>query len=129
MTEIYYIINKCGDFSSPVFHLIYGNLIRCYFICYVKNQLYFNTLFPSKIIAKLKIILTISLILGEFGNLIAGDARSAPLVQFRLLHSKYHLCSQGTRALLLTTYVKFINLFPEIKTVIEDVFKLDSNLR
>ena len=34
-------------------------------------------------------------ILGEFGNLIAGDARSAPLVQFRLLHSKYHLCSQG----------------------------------
>lgn len=68
-------------------------------------------------------------ILGEFGNLIAGDARSAPLVQFRLLHSKYHLCSQGTRALLLTTYVKFINLFPEIKTVIEDIFKTDSNLR
>ena len=39
-----------------------------------------------------------------------------------LLHSKYHLCSLATRALLLTTYVKFINLFPEIKTVIEDVF-------
>ena len=68
-------------------------------------------------------------ILGEFGNLIAGDARSAPLVQFRLLHSKYHLCSIGTRGLLLTTYVKFINLFPEIKTVIEDIFKTDSNLR
>jgi AP-2 complex subunit alpha len=64
-------------------------------------------------------------ILGEFGNLIAGDARSAPLVQFRLLHSKYHLCSIGTRGLLLTTYVKFINLFPEIKTVIEDIFKTD----
>jgi len=29
----------------------------------------------------------------------------------------------------LTTYVKFINLFPEIKTVIEDIFKTDSNLR
>merc|ERR1711935_1275599 len=68
-------------------------------------------------------------ILGEFGNLIAGDARSAPLVQFRLLHSKYHLCSIATRGLLLTTYVKFINLFPEIKTVIEDIFKTDSNLR
>ena len=27
-------------------------------------------------------------ILGEFGNLIAGDARSAPAVQFKLLHSK-----------------------------------------
>lgn len=27
-------------------------------------------------------------ILGEFGNLIAGDTRSAPIVQFQLLHSK-----------------------------------------
>lgn len=27
-------------------------------------------------------------ILGEFGNLIAGDTRSAPNVQFQLLHSK-----------------------------------------
>lgn len=29
-----------------------------------------------------------SYILGEFGNLIAGDARSSPQVQFELLHSK-----------------------------------------
>ena len=29
----------------------------------------------------------------------------------------------------MTTYVKFINLFPEIKTVIEGVFSLDSNIR
>lgn len=68
-------------------------------------------------------------ILGEFGNLIAGDLRSAPIVQFKLLHSKYHLCSSMTRALLLSTYIKFINLFPEIKTTIQDVFRLDSNLR
>lgn len=68
-------------------------------------------------------------ILGEFGNLIAGDQRSSPLVQFRLLHSKYHLCSLGTRALLLTTYIKFVNLFPEIKAHIQAVFQLDSNLR
>ncbi|XP_068211165.1 AP-2 complex subunit alpha isoform X1 [Palaemon carinicauda] len=68
-------------------------------------------------------------ILGEFGNLIAGDSRSAPAVQFQLLHSKYHLCSPGTRALLLTTYIKFINLFPEIKGQIQDVLKSNSNLR
>ena len=36
-------------------------------------------------------------ILGEFGNLIAGDTRSSPAVQFKLLHSKYHLCSPATR--------------------------------
>ncbi|KAF6076563.1 adaptor related protein complex 2 subunit alpha 1 [Phyllostomus discolor] len=50
-------------------------------------------------------------ILGEFGNLIAGDPRSSPPVQFSLLHSKFHLCSVATRALLLSTYIKFINLF------------------
>ncbi|CRL05770.1 CLUMA_CG018798, isoform A [Clunio marinus] len=68
-------------------------------------------------------------ILGEFGNLIAGDSRSAPMVQFKLLHSKYHLCSSMTRALLLSTYIKFINLFPEIRGTIQDVFRQHSNLR
>jgi len=68
-------------------------------------------------------------ILGEFGNLIAGDQRSSPSVQLHLLHSKYHLCSPITRALLLSTYVKFINLFPEIKQQIQDIFVADSNLK
>uniref|UniRef100_A0A2C9JDQ6 AP-2 complex subunit alpha n=1 Tax=Biomphalaria glabrata TaxID=6526 RepID=A0A2C9JDQ6_BIOGL len=68
-------------------------------------------------------------ILGEFGNLIAGDPRSSPLVQFQLLHSKYHLCSPNTRGLLLSTYIKFINLFPEIKTSIQEVLGSDNNLR
>ncbi|XP_022254663.1 AP-2 complex subunit alpha-like [Limulus polyphemus] len=68
-------------------------------------------------------------ILGEFGNLIAGDQRSSPFVQFNLLHSKYHLCAAQTRALLLTTYVKFINLFPEIRADIQNILKSDSNIR
>ncbi|XP_014662046.1 PREDICTED: AP-2 complex subunit alpha-like [Priapulus caudatus] len=68
-------------------------------------------------------------ILGEFGNLIAGDQRSSPLVQFELLHSKYPLCTVSTRSLLLSTYVKFINLFPEIRPTIQEVFMADSNLR
>ena len=57
-------------------------------------------------------------ILGEFGNLIAGDARSAPLVQFRLLHSKYHLCSQGMYYMFHTDFkmlrqfhVKYIYIY------------------
>lgn len=68
-------------------------------------------------------------ILGEFGNLIAGDQRSSPIIQFQLLNSKYHLCSTATRALLLTTYVKFINLFPEIKSDIQGILKNHSNIR
>jgi hypothetical protein len=34
-----------------------------------------------------------------------------------------------TRALLLSTYIKFVNLFPEIKPQIQEVFKQHSNLR
>ncbi|KAK6626252.1 hypothetical protein RUM43_006559 [Polyplax serrata] len=68
-------------------------------------------------------------ILGEFGNLIAGDKRSSPSIQFQLLHSKYHLCSPMTRALLLSTYIKFVNLFPEIRDQIQAVYRQHSNLR
>ncbi|KAL5110403.1 AP-2 complex subunit alpha-2 [Taenia crassiceps] len=68
-------------------------------------------------------------ILGEFGNLIAGDARSSPKMQFELIHSKYHLCTPTTRQLLLSTYVKFINLFPELKETIVEVLSQDSNYR
>ncbi|XP_063044585.1 AP-2 complex subunit alpha-2 isoform X2 [Engraulis encrasicolus] len=68
-------------------------------------------------------------ILGEFGNLIAGDPRSSPLVQFDLLHSKFHLCSVPTRALLLSAYIKFINLFPEVKGTIQEVLRSDSQQR
>ncbi|XP_021463203.2 AP-2 complex subunit alpha-2 isoform X2 [Oncorhynchus mykiss] len=68
-------------------------------------------------------------ILGEFGNLIAGDSRSSPLIQFDLLHSKFHLCTVPTRALLLSAYIKFINLFPEVKGTIQVVLRSDSQLR
>lgn len=53
----------------------------------------------------------------------------SPLVQFDLLHSKFHLCSVPTRALLLSAYIKFINLFPEVKATIQDVLRSDSQLR
>merc|ERR1712226_1836556 len=68
-------------------------------------------------------------IMGEFGNLIAGDPRSSPAVQLRLLHSKYHLCSVSTRALLLSTYVKFVNLVPEIITADSNIRSADAELQ
>uniref|UniRef100_A0A8I6AGL2 AP-2 complex subunit alpha n=1 Tax=Rattus norvegicus TaxID=10116 RepID=A0A8I6AGL2_RAT len=52
-----------------------------------------------------------------------------PLIQFNLLHSKFHLCSVPTRALLLSTYIKFVNLFPEVKATIQDVLRSDSQLK
>ncbi|KAI9013397.1 adaptin N terminal region-domain-containing protein [Phycomyces nitens] len=73
-------------------------------------------------------------ILGEFGHLIANYPGCSPIEQFNAVHSKFNLCSLQTRALLLTTYVKFINLFPEIKGQVLSVFNqyryvLDSELQ
>ncbi|KAG0171178.1 hypothetical protein DFQ30_001336 [Apophysomyces sp. BC1015] len=73
-------------------------------------------------------------ILGEFGHLIANYPGCSPIEQFNAVHSKFNLCSLQTRALLLTTYVKFVNLFPEIKGQVLAVFNqyryvLDSELQ
>lgn len=58
-----------------------------------------------------------------------STSSSSPLVQFNLLHSKFHLCSVPTRALLLSAYIKFINLFPETKATIQEVLRCDSQIR
>jgi len=39
------------------------------------------------------------------------------------LHSKFPACSLGTRALLLSSYIKLLNLFPEIHSEVDQVFK------
>ena len=62
-------------------------------------------------------------ILGEYGHLIANRPGCSPIEQFTSLHNKFHMCTESTRALLLTTYLKFVNLFPEIKSEIIKVFK------
>ncbi|KAK3747634.1 hypothetical protein QZH41_002388 [Actinostola sp. cb2023] len=49
----------------------------------------------------------------------------SPMVQFQLLHSKFPLCSHATRGLLLSTYIKFINLFPEIKPYLQEATVLE----
>ncbi|WVQ79744.1 hypothetical protein IAT38_001844 [Cryptococcus sp. DSM 104549] len=61
-------------------------------------------------------------ILGEFGHLIANDQGCSPIEQFQALHSKVNMCTAPTRALLLTTYIKWVNLFPEIKEHLINIF-------
>lgn len=62
-------------------------------------------------------------ILGEFGHLIANDEGSSPIELFHALHSKINICTAPTRALLLTTYIKWVNLFPEIKEHLVNIFR------
>lgn len=73
-------------------------------------------------------------ILGEFGHLIAEDKGCSPIEQFLALQSKLQGCSSSTRAILLSCFIKFVNLFPEIKPRLMYVFQayshtLDSELQ
>ena len=73
-------------------------------------------------------------LLGEFGHLVADTKGCSPIEQFLALQHKMQGCSTGTRAIILSSFVKFVNLFPEIKPQLLHVFNayshtLDSELQ
>jgi len=75
-----------------------------------------------------------SYILGEFGHLIADNKGCTPIEQFMALQAKFNATSPNTRAMILSAFVKFINLFPEIKPQLMQAFRtyshtLDSELQ
>lgn len=62
-------------------------------------------------------------VLGEYGHLIAAEPGCAPADQARVLHARFRHVSDATKALLLSTYAKFVNLFPELTDQLRAVFK------
>ncbi|RKP37823.1 Adaptor protein complex AP-2 alpha subunit [Dimargaris cristalligena] len=62
-------------------------------------------------------------VLGEFGHLIANETGCSPMEQFKALHARFSTASLDTKVMLLTTYLKFVNLFPEIKEACVRVFE------
>lgn len=73
-------------------------------------------------------------LLGEFGHLIADNKGCSPIEQYLALNAKMRSCSSSTRAIILSCFIKFVNLFPEIKTQLLQAFRayshsLDSELQ
>ncbi|KAF1959794.1 Adaptor protein complex AP-2 alpha subunit [Byssothecium circinans] len=73
-------------------------------------------------------------LLGEFGHLIADTKGCSPIEQFMALNAKMRGCPSSTRAIILSCFVKFVNLFPEIKPQLLQTFRayshsLDSELQ
>lgn len=62
-------------------------------------------------------------LLGEYGHLVAEEPGNSPIEQFLALHDRFSSCSPFTKGLLLTTYIKFMNLFVEIKPQLLQVFE------
>lgn len=63
-------------------------------------------------------------VLGEFGHLIADTKGCSPIEQFMALQTKMMSCGDTTRALILSSFIKFVNLFPEIKPQLLHVFNI-----
>ena len=66
-------------------------------------------------------------LLGEFGHLIADNQGCSPIEQFLALQTKLLGCSTSTRAIILSSFIKFVNLFPEIKPQLLQVFQAYSH--
>lgn len=78
--------------------------------------------------------LLLGYVLGEYGHLVANEEGHSPIEQLQILHTKSQFCTAPTRALLLTTYIKWVNVFPEIKPQLINIFEryrhvLDSELQ
>jgi len=79
-------------------------------------------------------MLFLGYVLGEYGHLVANEEGHSPIEQLQILHTKSQFCTAPTRALLLTTYIKWVNVFPEIKPQLINIFEryrhvLDSELQ
>ncbi|KXS97175.1 hypothetical protein AC578_873 [Pseudocercospora eumusae] len=75
-----------------------------------------------------------SYILGEFGHLIADTKGCSPIEQFLALQAKFASSPPTTRAMILSAFIKFVNLFPEIRPQLLQAFRtyshsLDSELQ
>lgn len=63
-------------------------------------------------------------VLGEYGHFVADSHESlAPRQQLGALQSKFKAATPATQAMLLSTYIKFYNLFPEVRDDILAVFE------
>ncbi|CAM9336963.1 unnamed protein product [Chrysoparadoxa australica] len=62
-------------------------------------------------------------ILGEFGYFIAEQEGMSGPDQFYALHNHFSSSSQSTQALLMSTYAKLCNLYPECVDLVAPVFQ------
>lgn len=116
------ILNLTGDSSSKEF---WYRLVRK-----VINTYDMRMHACKKIMSALKrsslnetIIKIAAYILGEYGDLIAENEGCSPSDQFLILRDKFSFCEPDTKCMILTTFVKFVNLFPELKTETMRFFK------
>ncbi|KNE59113.1 hypothetical protein AMAG_03453 [Allomyces macrogynus ATCC 38327] len=59
--------------------------------------------------------------LGERADTLVDRGAAAPIDIFQAIHRHFAFVAQSTKCLMLTTYIKLVNLFPEIRPMVEAV--------
>ncbi|KAL4400783.1 clathrin-dependent endocytosis protein [Malassezia pachydermatis] len=62
-------------------------------------------------------------LLGEYGYLIVNQPHCSAAQQFQCLHLHAHQCSPTTLAMLLSTYIKWIPMYPDMAPALEGVLR------
>jgi AP-2 complex subunit alpha len=119
------LISQAGDFvSDDIWHRVIqivtnkGEELQKYTASTVHIAV-------SSTAAHEKCILIAGYVLGEFGDMVSENESSSPLNQFQTLYSKFDIIGNITKSLLLSTFMKMYNLYPdqaELRQQIKDVF-------
>lgn len=119
------LISQAGDFvSDDIWHRVIqivtnkGEELQKY----TAGTVYTAVSSPA---AHEKCVLVAGYILGEFGDLVAEQEYTAPMLQFQTLYGKFDVVSVPTKALMLSTFMKMYNLYPDhedLRQMIKDVF-------
>lgn len=116
------VIMVAGDFVSEdvwhrVVHIVTNNTELH---DYAAQKLY--EIVQSKFAHEIVIALG-AYVLGEFGVNICEKSGSSGYEQFLALQSHFPAMSLRTKAIMLTTYMKFFNLYPDVRPAITEVFR------
>lgn len=119
------LISQAGDFvSDDIWHRVIqivtnkGEELQKYTAQTVYTAV-------SSAAAHEKCVLVAGYVLGEFGDMVSHNEQTAPINQFQTLYSKFDVVNNTTIALLLSTFMKMYNLYPDhddVRQQVKDVF-------
>ena len=129
MSQIFSLMNTAGDFVSDN---VWWKLMR---IVTTDESLH-EIAAKKAYLALLKssvpeaVVKASATILGEFGYMLVDDDGTlgvcSPMEMFGALHRNFRLVSDKTQCILLTCYIKLLNLFSELDEVVLEVLDLYS---
>jgi AP-2 complex subunit alpha len=117
------IITQAGDYvSDDVWQRVCQIVTNSPKVQKHAAEMVFRAVVPNS--ASEILVRVASYILGEYGDQIAKIPECSPAQQFSGIHNKFLLVGPTTRALMLTCYLKFYNMYPSpaLRDKIKKVF-------